>query len=446
VLWSFLKQGLEVNPPLGYVLAAGSQSIFGRNEFGVRLPSIIGFWVMSLCLYLYLRRRLPWPFAIAGMLLPALMAAGRYSYEARPYALVLALAGVALLAWQVAAAGRRRRAALVSLAIALAAALCSQAFAVTLALPLLAGEVTRTIQRKRVDWPVWCAFASASPALLVIWRLKSASDLTAYYRFSGSLPRHIAATYLQMLTPAAAPLCLAFLLVLILRRQATGAVADVPGMRTHELAALAGFALIPFAAVPISTLGGQYWPRYSLSCAIGLAGLLAALLFSMARKSQLCGVTVVVVLGSSFLAGQFLPADQRPDGSLKFVNSSDEIQRFLEQIPLDAPIVICPEMTFVELEHYSSAQVAARLYYLTDPAGAATANESTAFDAKGPLLGRFFPFRSHFVDYRSFVAEYKRFYVVRPMRAVARAVMAGRLSLQPRETAGHFRYYEARPH
>ena len=53
------------------------------------------------------------------------MIAGRYAHEARPYALVLALAGIALVAWQAAAEGRRRRVALFSLGFALAAALCS---------------------------------------------------------------------------------------------------------------------------------------------------------------------------------------------------------------------------------------------------------------------------------------------------------------------------------
>jgi hypothetical protein len=441
-LWSFLKQGLEFNPPLGFVLAAGSESIFGRSEFGVRFPSVIEFWVMALCLYVYLKRRLPWQFAIAGMLLPVLTA-GRYSYEARPYALVLALAGIALVAWQAAAEGRRRRAALVVLAVALAAALCSQPLAVTLAAPFLAGEIARTVQRKRVDWPVWCAFASATPALVVLWKLKSAGDPATYYRFSGSLPGHIIGTYVQLLTPAIAPLGLALLLMLVLRLQGTGTVERAPGMRAYELAALAGFALIPFAAVPISTLGGHYWLRYSLNCTIGLAGLFIVLLFRIGGTSRLSGVTVMLVCGVCFTIGRFLPENMRTDGGVRIVNSSEEIQPFLEQIPSDAPIAIGPPLMFVELEHYCSPRLAARLYYLTEPAAAAAIDGDTAFEVKGPLLGRFFPFHAHFEDYHAFIAAHKRFYVVRPIRNIVREYLAGRIGLQSRETAGHFQYYEA---
>ena len=442
-LWSFLKQGLELNPPLGFILTAASESIFGRNEFGARFPSIVEFWIMSLCLYVYLRRRLPQSFAIVGMLLPVMTAAGRYSYEARPYALALALAGIALVAWQAATEGRGRRVALVAIALALAAALCSLTFAVTLALPFLAGEITRTVQRKRVDWPVWCAFASATPAVLVLWKLKTVGNAAAYMRFNKSLSWHIVTTYMEMLGPAIAPLGLAFLLLLVLRTQGAGTAKRAPGMQAYELAALVGFALIPFAAVPISTLGGQYFLRYSLNCTIGLAGLLAALLFHIGGTTRLAGACVLVVCGVSFMIGQFCPEEKRADFGLKVVNTSEKIQQSLERMPSDAPIVIGPPMTFVELEHYSSPGLAARLYYLTDPAAAAAIDGNILFDVKTPQIARFFPFRAHYEDYHSFIAAHKRFYVVQPVRNIAREHSLGRLSLQARETADRFQYYEA---
>jgi hypothetical protein len=440
--WWFLKNA-ESSPPLGFVLAAGSESIFGRNEFALRFPSIVAFWIMALCLYVYLSRRLPWPFAIAGMLLTYLTAAGRYSYEARPYALMLAFAGIALVAWQAAAENGRRRFALVALALALMAALFSHAMAVTLALPFLAGELTRTVQRKRVDWPVWCAFASATPILLVLWKMKTAGNEAAYWRFNGSLPWHIGVTYMEMLGPAIAPLALAFAVLLVLRTQWSGTVNRAPGMPAYELAALVGFALIPFAAVPISTLNGQYFLRYSLNSTIGLAGLIAVLLFRIGGTSRLSGPTVLVVFGVVFTIVQFLPEEKRPDFGLKVVNASEKVQQFLERMPSDAPIVICPAMTFVELEHYSSPGLAARLYYLTDPAAAAAIDGNILFDVKTPVLARFFPFRAHFEDYHSFISAHKRFYVVQPVRNIARENALGRLGLQPRETVDHFQYYEA---
>jgi hypothetical protein len=445
-LWTYLSQGVEFTPPLGFLLSTWSERIFGSNEFGVRFPSVIAFWVMALCLYVYLRRWLPWPFAIAGMLLPALTAAGRYSYEARPYALALAFAGIALVAWQAAAEGRRRGVALVALAVALASALSSSTFAVTLALPFLMGEIARTIQRRRVDWPVWCAFASATPALLVLWKLKAAGDPTSYCRFNGTISQHIVTSYLQILMPAIVPLGLVFLSMLVLRSQVAGSAKRAPGIPAHALAALSGFALIPFIAVPLSILGCQYYLRYSLNCTIGLAGLLAILLFRIGGANRLAGATALAVFGVCFTIGQFLPEDMRADSGLKLVNTSERIQPFLEGIPSDAPIVICWNLTFIELEHYSGSRLADRLYYLTDPAAAAAIDGDTFFEVKGSRDAQYFPFRAHFEDYHSFVAAHKRFYVVQPMRNIAWEHSKGRLSLQPRETADHFQYYEATPH
>lgn len=74
VFWSFLTRA-EASPPLGFILAAGSESVFGKNEFAVRLPFVIAFWVMALCLYFFLVRRVPWPFALAATLLTGLTAA-----------------------------------------------------------------------------------------------------------------------------------------------------------------------------------------------------------------------------------------------------------------------------------------------------------------------------------------------------------------------------------
>jgi len=151
-----------------------------QERTGTRLPSIVAFWIMSLCLYAFLRRRLPFSFAIAGMLFPLLTSAARFSYEARPYGLVLGLAGVALVCWQAAADGRKRPVALPGLAASLAAALCCHPLAVTLALPFLAGEVTRSIQRRRLDVLMWCAFAAATPPLWILWKLKSAAHAASF--------------------------------------------------------------------------------------------------------------------------------------------------------------------------------------------------------------------------------------------------------------------------
>src|ERR1035438_8885466 len=186
------------------------------------------------------------------MLLSDLTAAGRYSYEARPYAVVLALAGIALVAWQAAAEGRRRRVALVAIAVALAAALCAQPLAVTLALPFLAGEATRSIQRKRLDVPMWCAFAAATPALWVLWKLKGAAGAAASAQSALHPLQLVGLTYFLLLMPAILPVAAAGFLLLMSRAEPGIPAKTDRGMPGYELAALIGFVAIPFVAVPVS--------------------------------------------------------------------------------------------------------------------------------------------------------------------------------------------------
>ena len=126
------------------------------------------------------------------------------------------------------------------------------------------------------------------------------------------------------------------------------------------------------------------------------------------------------------------------------MNTSEEIQDLLEKMPSDAPIAICYTTTFIELEHYSSPQLAARLYYLTDPVGAAAIDGDLLPEVKTPLIARFFPFRAHFEDYDKFVGKHKRFYVVQPIRTIAREYFAGRLSMKVRELPDHRQFFEAK--
>ncbi|MGA3078457.1 MAG: glycosyltransferase family 39 protein [Bryobacteraceae bacterium] len=441
-LWSFLKRGLELNPPLGFVLAAASESVFGRNAFGIRFPSVIAFWIMSACLYVFLKRRLPRPFAIAGMLLPALTAAGRYSYEARPYAVVLALAGVALVAWQAAAEGRRRRVALVAIPIALAAALCSQPLAVTLALPFLVGEAARSIQRKRLDVPMWCAFAAATPALWVLWKLKGAAGAAASAQ-SALNPLHLVGlTYFLLLMPAILPVAAAGFLLLMSRAEPRIPAKTDRGMPAYELAALIGFAAIPFVAVPISMLGGPYWPRYSLNAVIGLAGCLAVLLFRMAASRPRAGMAVAALFTMLFVGEQVLPANKRLDAGIESGAHTSGLQGVLEGMREDpVPIVVGRPLAFLELEHYASPALAGRLYYLTDPKAAARWVGNVVFDVKGPVLQELFPFRSHFAEYGPFVAQHKRFVVAEPGWVVPQLTADG-ATVRLKGTVDGSRYYE----
>ena len=50
-VWDALSTGAEQLPPFFYVLTRASLALFGTNELSLRLPEVIGFWIMGLCLF-----------------------------------------------------------------------------------------------------------------------------------------------------------------------------------------------------------------------------------------------------------------------------------------------------------------------------------------------------------------------------------------------------------
>jgi hypothetical protein len=93
---------------------------------------------------------------------------------------VLGFGGIALICWQGAAMQSERRWYwLAGLAGALACAMLTHSYAVLLFLPIIFGELARSVSLRRVDWPIWVAIMVASAAILPSVTLVRSVLLTA---------------------------------------------------------------------------------------------------------------------------------------------------------------------------------------------------------------------------------------------------------------------------
>jgi len=63
--------------------------LFGAGPFGIRLPSLLGYLMMQVCLYIFVRRIAPERAAVFALAFPALNTTLIYASEGRPYALML---------------------------------------------------------------------------------------------------------------------------------------------------------------------------------------------------------------------------------------------------------------------------------------------------------------------------------------------------------------------
>ena len=147
-----------------------------------------------------------------------------YSYEARPYALVVGFGALALLSWQSIALDRRRAVWIPCLALSLAATVSSHYYGLLVLFPFAAGESARTLRRRRIDVAIWASMVVAVVPLAFHLPLLSAG--AAYSGAFWSPPQwvNLPDFYQDLLTPALVPL-IAILVVTSLLVQSRGTAA-----------------------------------------------------------------------------------------------------------------------------------------------------------------------------------------------------------------------------
>ena len=123
---------------------------------------------MSFCVFRFVGKRCPAPYAFAAMCFPLLTMGYQYAYEGRPYGMVMGLAGLAMVSWQSAAENQNRGIALGGLALSLTCAVSSHYYAVFFAGPIALGEIARSISRKRADVPIWLALGAGLTPLVAL--------------------------------------------------------------------------------------------------------------------------------------------------------------------------------------------------------------------------------------------------------------------------------------
>ena len=67
-LWKALLTGADQHPPLFYRLTHASMSVFGTSQIGLRLPSMLGFWILTLCVFTFVSRRTSTLYGYVAML------------------------------------------------------------------------------------------------------------------------------------------------------------------------------------------------------------------------------------------------------------------------------------------------------------------------------------------------------------------------------------------
>ena len=263
-VWSALKDGADLNPPLFYAATRFLQSLFGSSEWATRLPAMIGFLVMMLGLYRFVSRYGSRLGGMVAMMFPLVTGACYYAQEARPYGMELGFIAMGAVCWQAATRGEHRRFTLAALSLCLAGALLTHCYAVLAVAPFGLAEGVRTFIRKKFDWPMWIALAIPCSAVLTYLPLLAAvrSDPFDNPVYKAT----VRASYEMILAPAVWPLLLALAAVALLgERDPEQAGPAAEGVPLHEMVLAGGFLAAPFlGALLASTVTKIFIDRKSV--------------------------------------------------------------------------------------------------------------------------------------------------------------------------------------
>jgi hypothetical protein len=417
-MWSELATGVEQTPLSFYVATRASMDALGDGGIAMRLPQLLGFLLMTVCVFLFVERRSSPLYGLLAAIFPVATIAYGYAYEARAYGLVLGFSAAALLCWQVAAeGGRHRRLAALGLAVSLAAAVGSHYYAVLILVPLLAGEIARSVVRGRIDWLVLGSFCGALLPLLAFAPL--IAEAKDYSTTFWAQPTWHAALrfYPDSLMDRALGVVMAVLAVIVAFvawrtwRSRRDAGEQLPP--SHELAALITLALLPFFGVALGKLvTGAYTDRYVLSAIVGITILVALAASWTDRGVPLLGISLLLVF-AVFAGARFV---ERHGDATEDADAQKQAVAFLETHGrTDEPIAVASPHDFFELSHREAQQGGPRLLYLADPALAQQYLQTDAVELGVLGMKDIAPLRVE--RYRRFIASHSRFVVYGRYRA-----------------------------
>ncbi len=369
-IWLTLGSTVGPMPPTFYLVTRFTQNLLGPSHFAIRLPELAGFWMASLCLFYYVRRRTGALYGLVGVMALWVTGAYPYAYEARPYGLVLGFCGLALVCWQRAAEREHRRHALVGLFAALAGAVFSHYGGIILLFPLGLGELVRTISRRKVDWAMWLCFCGGLVPLFLFLPLLGGSIHThGLAMWSRPTLNSVPACYVEFLSSTARPLA-AVLGTVALWRVLPAVRADSYRVRRsqpiplHEIGAAVGLLLFPLVSLLQALLvTHQMTPRYAIPLVMGFGILFAFAAYQNFGGDAATGLLLVLIL----LAGWGTHVRSEAGSARETARASREFDALAARHDTGLPIAISEGHLFFQLAHYTPSRTSSRLCYLADP-------------------------------------------------------------------------------
>ena len=408
---------LDLNPPLYYIFDRAIFRFLHPGQLSVRLPSMIGYLVALVCVYLFVRR-LTTP--LHGWLAALILLGSSftsYSFEARPYALVFGFLGVAAIGWQSAIAERQQRRWLALLVLVSGAfgMLLSHVLALIAYAAFFFAECIRFAIRRKPDWVLWTAMVLPLISYLTYRPLLQNHGSSSFPVVFQASAAKLVNAYSVLWMDVAPLLALAMLLAIWLDTPATREPrrVSVPAP-LPELSLAAGLLSVPFIVTLLFMRShSAYFPRYGMNALFGVAILVPCFVAWWKAESSRAAlifafVFVFGVVSPSWFAAAVEKYVYPGKHRLKAATTlSDESYR---QVEPALPFVDASGLAFLEMNNREPAEFLSRVYYLTYPEAAIQYAHASIFEGLANLKHKF-PIRDNVEPYQEFIRQHHRFLV-----------------------------------
>jgi hypothetical protein len=367
-IWTALAQAAENQPPLNFWLVHEALKAPIQAELSARLPAIVSFWLMTLCLYRIVARETHATYGLIAMLVPLAAPTVYFAYEARPYAPLLLLTAASVMFWQMARAGEHRPWSVILFGLALTGAVYLHYYGLLIYIPFAAAELVRGLRSREWDRSVWLAILLAGTAILpLVPGVMAAGSFTSM--FNDPSLASVQQLYARLL---GLPSVLFVLITLTSRLLRPGEAAAARPSAGPVLAGREGVVLlVAFCALPLvgfllARLVTNAWAdRYFLFTVVAFSIAFALLVFDQSRTRHWIAVSCLSVLVATAVLEvrqHYKVQSYRAGASVDVALAVQAAQR----LPDGPEPLMLPGMLYLAVSHYSPPSVKRRLRFLEE--------------------------------------------------------------------------------
>ena len=376
-MWTIVQRAYETQPPLFYLIERMALALPAKKEVALRLPSILAFPCVLLCVFAYARKAgSELTACVCAFLLFSTSLFHTYLIDARPYALAVACIAFALVCYQ--RIPSPRWTLLFATSLVLAESL--HYLAVLGMAPLALAEGVLFLRTRRFRWQVWLAllfgFLPLIPALPLLSKSKA---LYGPHLFSRPVFSRVVQYYGAFFVTdresglALFTVCVAAVVWWMVRGEirASGG-SEESRSNLVEGSLLLGLILLPFVTfVVVRVAHAGLLDRYVLISTIGIIlGINCALSLIESRAAVLLLALFVFMSVGLHEERFWRQSGYDPLSDNISARSTDEfasVQKLIQSSGhLNLPVVFDQAPLYFQLVNYAPPDWTKRLVYLTD--------------------------------------------------------------------------------